>query len=702
VTSFTVTLSGAGIATDADASLLFNDAGLTIGTTHVAGSLVWEFTGSEADLQALMTTLQVDPDNSFEGTIDVAVAVTTTETILSGVEPDTSDNTITETFNFTVNVTDTVPEAVADTDGGPEVGATNLIIIFDKSGSMDDNPGAVGFSDRIDLARAAVANLLSAVGPDGNINVMIVDFDSNASTSGWLTTVAEANAYLASLVPGTNTNYDNAIDLAMTAFDAGMNPPTSGNNITYFLSDGIPNEPVGSVGITGPEVTAWQDFLTAHDMPAFAVGIGGGVTDTELAPIAYDPINPLGPANTPILVTNESELINLLAGTGGTLFNGNVLTNDNPGADGFGSPAITNLAFASQSGFSNAFTTATVLAAGLITITGSIGAEAYWVLTIDTDGADQGDYQLTVLQPLPHDLPVGSLVFNYSIQDGDGDPALATLTFDISDVAGAGEGLALITGTAGNDDPLGIAGDIAQIVAGGGGNDTMNGHDGNDHLYGGNGNDILNGGDGDDILIGGAGNDTINGGAGNDVLNGGGGNDLLFGEADDDILYGYDGNDSLDGGTGNDTLFGGAGNDTLIGGEGDDTLIGGGGFDILDGGLGADTMQGSLGVSNDVTFLYHAADLNAGEDTIIGFDDIAAGEDIINLSDIFTGPEDFATLVANGFLIFTPANAGGNPLINDTVISIDLDGAGVVNSPITLVTVLDTTLDDTDGINFIV
>jgi Ca2+-binding RTX toxin-like protein len=679
----------------------------------VGGSLVWEFTGSEADLQALMTTLQIDPSNAFEGTIDIAVAVTTTEANTpqgtvpaSGLEPDTTDNSITETFNFLVSVTDTVPVANPDTDSGLEVGNTNLIIVFDRSGSMDIDPGVNGFSHRIDLARAAIANLLNAAGADGTFKIMIVDFASDASTSGWLTTVAEANAYLASLQPATNTNYDVAIDLAKTAFDL-PGAPTEGNNLTYFLSDGIPNEPPGSAGITGAEVTAWEAFLADHDMPAFAVGIGSGVTDTQLAPIAYDPNDPAGAANTPIIVTNESELISTLLNTFGSTFNGNVLTNDDPGADGYGSPAITNVALASQSGFSDMFTFATVLAAGMITLTGSIGAEDYWVLTIDTDGAGQGDYQLTLLQPLPHDEPIGSLVFDYSIVDGDGDPASTTLTFDITDVAGAGDdGLPLIVATPsanGNDDLNGT--DASEILAGDAGNDTLNGGGGNDHLYGGNNTpnagDFLYGGDGNDILIGGAGNDFLYGEAGNDVLNGGTGNDILEGGADDDILYGFAGNDTMDGGTGNDFLHGGVGDDILIGGEGDDTLFGDGGFDILDGGQGADSMRGSLGLSGDVSFVYHAADVGSGVDTITGFDDLFPGLDTINLSDIFTGPEDFATLFAGDYLILDSGSNVGGGGANDTVISVDQDLAGP-GAAVILVTVLDVTLDGTDSGNFIV
>jgi len=49
VTTITVTLSGAGIGSDTDAGVLFDDTGLTITAIHVPGSLEWTFEGSEAD-----------------------------------------------------------------------------------------------------------------------------------------------------------------------------------------------------------------------------------------------------------------------------------------------------------------------------------------------------------------------------------------------------------------------------------------------------------------------------------------------------------------------------------------------------------------------------------------------------------------------------------------------------------------------------
>ncbi|WP_126976563.1 Hint domain-containing protein [Frigidibacter oleivorans] len=160
----------------------------------------------------------------------------------------------------------------------------------------------------------------------------------------------------------------------------------------------------------------------------------------------------------------------------------------------------------------------------------------------------------------------------------------------------------VVTGGGGND-----------TIAGGFGNDTLSGNDGNDSLSGDDGNDSLSGGAGADTLSGGAGNDTLLGddgndslsggdgadsligGTGNDTLSGGAGNDTLQGNDGADSLSGDDGADNLSGGTGNDTLSGGAGADTLSGDDGNDSLSGGTDADSLDGGLGDDTLAGGAG-----------------------------------------------------------------------------------------------------------
>jgi Ca2+-binding RTX toxin-like protein len=197
---------------------------------------------------------------------------------------------------------------------------------------------------------------------------------------------------------------------------------------------------------------------------------------------------------------------------------------------------------------------------------------------------------------------------------------------DVADYLDGGVGDDMLLGGWGNDQLLG--GDGADDLEGGMGDDYLEGGTGNDGLWGDSandpsqtGNDMLLGGAGDDYLFGGRGNDTLSGGIGNDylegdalnvnpanhgidTLDGGEGDDILFGDGNADFLFGGDGNDYIDGDSdsinvayhGNDYIDGGAGNDTLYGNGGDDEIHGGIGIDGISGDAGMDRLYGDAGV----------------------------------------------------------------------------------------------------------
>lgn len=179
----------------------------------------------------------------------------------------------------------------------------------------------------------------------------------------------------------------------------------------------------------------------------------------------------------------------------------------------------------------------------------------------------------------------------------------------------------------------------------------MNGLSGNDSLYGRGGNDTINGLGGDDLLDGGTGNDLLAGGAGNDSLVSGGGLDGQFGGAGDDrFSLTSDGLvDTIDGGIGSDVLtlgfslaapvvmtgslatgatistggvvqanlagieavtgFASSGSDVLLGGIGNDSLLSLGGGDTISTGAGDDT----VGAAIDAGF-FDEIDLGGGVD----------------------------------------------------------------------------------------
>ncbi len=135
------------------------------------------------------------------------------------------------------------------------------------------------------------------------------------------------------------------------------------------------------------------------------------------------------------------------------------------------------------------------------------------------------------------------------------------------------------------------------------------GNAGFNNIRGLGGNDLIEGGTNTygDVLDGGDGNDTI---YGNGDLLGGAGDDQLISGAGDSNLSGGDGNDSLTGGIGNDTLAGGAGNDEYLysRGDGQDTVND---YDSVVGSV--DTLRFSSGiVVSDITFRWHGSDLVIG------------------------------------------------------------------------------------------
>ncbi|NCQ98259.1 MAG: calcium-binding protein [Microcystis aeruginosa L211-11] len=166
-------------------------------------------------------------------------------------------------------------------------------------------------------------------------------------------------------------------------------------------------------------------------------------------------------------------------------------------------------------------------------------------------------------------------------------------------------------------------------MAGGDGNNTIDGGDGNDSLTAGNGNDTLTGGVGNDFLSAGEGNDSLTGGLGNDTLDAGYGNDTINGG--DGIDYLVDDFTSIATGITFDTTgtnpivpagtsiisiesFGlttGGGNDTIkLTGRFNDNLNTGNGDDTITPGLGVDTVNGGAG--NDLLIIDYSSNNYAG------------------------------------------------------------------------------------------
>ncbi|HTU10511.1 MAG TPA: Calx-beta domain-containing protein [Allosphingosinicella sp.] len=246
-------------------------------------------------------------------------------------------------------------------------------------------------------------------------------------------------------------------------------------------------------------------------------------------------------------------------------------------------------------------------------------------------------------------------------------------------------------------------------LSGGAGNDLLDGKDGNDTLQGGADNDILYGRDGNDRLFGGAGSNYLAGGVGDDQYYVDSSSDAvveLTGEGNDRVLasvsyvlaanmsvetlstsfnagtgainlignglansiLGNDGANVLNGGAGNDTLDGKGGNDTLDGGADNDTLYGGAGNDALYGGTGTNYLAGNAG--DDIYVIHN------GTDTVAELAGEGADRVYAAISYTLGAGQSVETLSTDWNAGTAAINLTGNALANHLIGN---DGANVLN-----------------------
>ena len=100
--------------------------------------------------------------------------------------------------------------------------------------------------------------MLAAYESVADINVLIVDFATEANNSGWLGSAAAVNAYLAGLDANGLTNYNGAIQEVMASYEIGL--PEARQSLVYFLTDGKPEPASTSLQARGT-IDDWEGFL---------------------------------------------------------------------------------------------------------------------------------------------------------------------------------------------------------------------------------------------------------------------------------------------------------------------------------------------------------------------------------------------------------------------------------------------------------
>jgi len=336
-----------------------------------------------------------------------------------------TDSTGTATHDLVVNIADDHPKAVADTDTYSGGMTNNVVIVLDVSGSMGYDAGTPGPDTRLDLAKDAIEQLLDAYGSLGAVNVKLVWFSSSAEQeTGWLT-LSQAKDAVDDLRANGNTNYDSALTEVMSALSNGL--PPADNSVVYFLSDGAPNRPSGSVGIDSTEQEVWEAFLKSSPIDmVYAFGMGSGLSKTELNPVGWERDTPSNDKVVDV-ITDMTQLSKYLLATVPT--DGNLLDNDSAGADGW--PAGAKLASVNyNNGDGNTGDDNYVIG-----VDGDNGTWNGHVLTLALTGGqgtlkidfDSGSYVYT-----PGANPTGTAVVGYTIVDADGTTRSSTLTLTLS------------------------------------------------------------------------------------------------------------------------------------------------------------------------------------------------------------------------------------------------------------------------------
>ena len=412
------------------------------------------------------------------------------EDVLSfDVRVSASDGKATTNGTLTVNIQDDSPLVGTQTQAVvvPKLD-TNLMIILDVSGSMNDPSGITG-QTRLQAAQNAINQLIDRYDGLGDVMVRVVSFSTGASWVGnvWVS-AATGKTQVSSLTANGFTNYDAALADAMTAYGHG-GKIAGAQNVSYFFSDGEPTYSDNNVntlsdtngtannnndeGIQAAEEAIWTNFLNTNDIKSYALGIGTGLpanAQTLLNPIAYDGTG-TGTNTNASIVTDMAQLPAVLQATvppatSGNLLTGNVAFGSGVGADGGYMPTI------SLDGMTYTFNSG----AGTITVSGSGGAGYTYngtthELTITTAlggsftvDMDNGQYSYIASATIS-----GTVTENigFALTDADGDRSSGTLALQVSREGNT------ITGTSGADTLNGTA--SADTLIGGAGNDTLSG-----------------------------------------------------------------------------------------------------------------------------------------------------------------------------------------------------------------------------------
>jgi Mg-chelatase subunit ChlD len=513
-----VTVSGAPAG-----SILTDAAGHTATVTSDKGSV----DVSNFDL----STLSVTTRDYFVGKFDLTVTAKATEAKVPGVDTAVESATATKVITVTVEPQTYTPiEGLPGTDPTVITGTTGAdIIVGDVSGTtivqgknyniafIVDSSGSMGST--LDTAKTQLQSVFQKLASSaqtanaGKINVLLVDFDTNVRStvsvdmSNKAAALATLNTALAGMKSGGTTNYEDAFKSTANWFASLNSTNPTGENRTYFITDGEPNvyqntsTVLGTVNGTAillaTALDSWHLGSTysvngkvAIDAEGHVYSYANSTTGKSVGTLA---LHDDGKGGQEYSLTspemNGSSVVLAEADTGYAL-----LLKQSPTIEAIGlnsSVKTSTLNHYDSDGHAQTNVDADDLAQAVL------GSQKPTAPGSDTLNGGEGN-----------DILFGDTI-SYGTKEGiTALKAFAadTLHVDVSKI----DGTTLHSFVTNH---LGAVADLANTS-----NKSSTLLDGNDTLLGGNGNDILFGQGGNDVLVGGKGNDILFGGAGADTF----------------------------------------------------------------------------------------------------------------------------------------------------------------------------------------
>jgi len=583
-----------------------------------------------------------------DGKAPIEIPVSLTEIGYGHSSSSHGDNTVVGTDRNEVIVSDSQGVKIVEGQN------YNIAFVLDSSGSMGKG--------NVETAKEQLTKLFetlieSAKGEhSGKVNVLLVDFDSLVTTSISVNLSEDdaldtLKAAYGNILSNGQTNYEDAFQTTANWFKNGSASTNSGNNITYFITDGVPTSSLEEVALA--DIAANQlavNYRNSTGIPDVFLNTllgdsytGGAVTVEEVT------ANGVTFAECEIVDDNGIVYSYEFTANGSFYSNaaiGKLIQNDD-GTYHF-ELAIENSTDAKNkalAAFEELSQLSDVEAIGL-----GDQLKIDSLVPFDTDGAAIVDFKLDDLASILTGSETQLLQGKDTVDGGLGDDII------FGDLA-----------VGSTDKGYGYSA-LQEYVADKTGAESADVSTTDVHQYIRSRLDEFNVSDVND------GNDTLSGGEGNDILFGQGGDDTLDGGLDSDILIGGAGNDRLIGGAGNDLLIGGHGSDTFIWQNGDSGVDHIQGFNVAEDKIDlSDLLHVEVGHSlseyldfssegTDTSISIHAEGTGTDVTQTIILDNVKLGDNeemIINklFSENSSGPliiSDTATVDATGHVVEIP------------------------------------------------